>query len=53
MNGDLACVHINLLKAVLLRGENFRWADLVSDDLKEERYYYLTSTLSLKLITVK
>jgi hypothetical protein len=30
MNRDIACKHINLLKGLLaLRGENFRWADLV------------------------
>src|ERR1035438_8661190 len=29
--------HINLHRLLSLRGENFRWADLVSGNLKEEK----------------
>src|SRR5450755_809846 len=31
----IACKHINLHGLLSLRGENFRWADLVSGNLKE------------------
>jgi hypothetical protein len=35
MKSHIACKHINLHGLLSLRGENFRWADLVSGNLKE------------------
>ena len=37
MNEDITCKHGNLLRVGLLRKENFRWADLVQENLKRVR----------------
>src|ERR1700675_1969584 len=47
MKRDIACKHINLHRLLSLRGENFRWADLVSGNLKEEKNAHSTSLLHL------
>jgi hypothetical protein len=45
MKRDIACKHINLHRLLSLRGENFRWADLVSGNLKEEKNTHSTLLL--------
>src|SRR5713101_8314187 len=44
---DIACKHINLHRLLSLRGENFRWADLVSGNLKEEKNAHSTQPVHL------
>src|ERR1700680_3624230 len=48
----IACKHINLHRLLSLRGENFRWADLVSGNLKEVEVTSL-ATLALWNAIVK
>src|ERR1035437_1202199 len=45
MKRDIACKHINLHRLLSLRGEDFRWADLVSGNLKEEKNAHSTQLL--------